>query len=260
MKIRRCYLLLLGFWLSLASGMLAAAEPEKRTLTIFHPPVSNVSVKLSLFFEIFDLLEKDLPVTFQMTDLPWKRAIQKAEDGAGGIIPFSKNADRLKHFDFSDEIFRDEIVLVVLKEKTFPFRGIDDLKGKTIGYLGGASVGEEFERGLRDVFKGEPDFAGPETRLRKLLAGRIDAAVVSTGVPGLNSIIALDSELMRNRDRFIILPTPLASDPNYLAFAKTMQMQDFLREFNRALAAARNDGRLQKILNSQTRLRRQNPS
>lgn len=225
-----------------------ATENAKRELEIFHPPISNVSLKLEMFFDIFRLLEQDLPVSFKMTDLPWKRAILRAEKGDGGIIPFSKNAERVKSFDYSDEIFRDEIVLVVLRGNEFPFERIDDLKGKRIGYLGGATVGEEFERGIREVFAPAPDFAGPETRLKKLLAGRIDAAVVSTGVAGLRSIIALDSELTRNKDRFVILPTPLASDANYLAFSKSMNMQPFLKEFNRALATARRSGRLQKLL------------
>lgn len=145
---------------------------------------------------------------------------------------------------------------MVLKGHEFPFQRIDDLRGKIIGFLGGASVGEEFERGRREVLKPEPDFAGPETRLKKLLYGRIDAAVVSTGVAGLRSIIALDEDLIRTKDRFVILPTPLASDPNYLAFAKTMNMQPFLREFNRALAEARRDGRMQALLDRHATLLR----
>jgi ABC-type amino acid transport substrate-binding protein len=38
------------------------------------------------------------------------------------------------------------------------------------------------------------------------------------------------------------------SDPNYLGFARSRKMQPFLDEFNRALARARQDGRMQKVL------------
>ena len=248
MKPRLSRPLFLSLWLSLWLAGHSALAADNREIELFHPPISNVSVKMDILFDLFRLLEKDLSVRFRMTDLPWKRAIQMAERGAGGIIPFSKNVERLQRFDFSDEIFRDEIVLVVLRGKEFPFQKIDDLRGKTIGFLGGATVGEEFERGIREVFSPSPDFAGPEARLKKLLAGRIDAAVVSTGAAGLRSIIAQDSELIRNKDRFVILPRPLASDANYLAFAKTADMQPFLNNFNNALQVARKDGRLQRIM------------
>ena len=232
-------------WLAIPAGGALASDQ-----VVFYPPKGNISVKLDILFELFRSLENDLGVHFRMTEMPWKRAIQMAESGAGGIMPFSRNAERLERFDFSDEVFRDEIVLVVLRGREFSFHGIDDLKGKTVGYLGGASVGEEFERGRRDVFRSDMDFAGPETRLKKLLAGRIDVAVVSTGAAGLRSIIALDEQLQRAQDRFVILPTPLVSDANYLAFAKGMNMAGFLADFNRALDAARKDGRYQRIIDA----------
>jgi ABC-type amino acid transport substrate-binding protein len=236
--------LLLGVFV-LFSAPVTAAEQE---IVIFHPPANTIHLKLRILYDIFEMLEADLKVKFVMTDYPWKRAIQMAQEGQGGIIPFSKNAERLQLFDYSDEIFRDDNVLVVLKGREFPFQRIEDLQGKTLGYLAGASVGEEFERGRRDIFISDVDHAGSSERLKKLLFGRIDAAMINLGAAGLRAAIESDEELKRRQAEFVILPRPLVSDPNYLGFAKSRKMQPFLDEFNRALTRARQDGRMQKVL------------
>ena len=41
-------------------------------------------------------------------------------------------------------MYYDEILLVVLKGKEFTFNTMEDLRGKTIGCLRGASYGDEY--------------------------------------------------------------------------------------------------------------------
>lgn len=119
-----------------------ATENAKAGTRAISPADQQCFAQTGDVFRIFRLLEQDLPVSFKMTDLPWKRAILRGGKRRWGIIPFSKNAERVKSFDYSDEIFTDEIVLVVLRGSRFPFQAHRRPEGQAHQYLGGATVGE----------------------------------------------------------------------------------------------------------------------
>lgn len=204
-------------------------------------------VPRGILIEIMQYMDDHLPQSFDYKLYPWKRSFQNALNGEGGIISFSKNKERLKVFDYSEVMYYDEILLVVLKGKEFTFNSMEDLRGKTIGCLRGASYGDKFENGKISIFKSDEDNSGKQ-RLLKLLYNRIDAAIIGAGKFGFNTLIELDKTLIVNKHKFALLPKPLNRDPNYLGFAKEMNMQGFLQEFNQVLRKANQTGAIQKII------------
>jgi polar amino acid transport system substrate-binding protein len=177
------------------------------------------------------------PIELQL--FPWKRSYTNAEMGLGGVIGVSKTDARMALFDFSEPIYEDNISVVVLRGHEFPFTGLADLKGKLIGTQLGASFGTEVDAAIDGGRIQVERELSHVSRMKKLLHGRIDAAFIGNGQVGLEGLIASDPELAANRDKFVALPTPLARDPLYLAFRKSMLMTSYLAEFNRALAEAR---------------------
>jgi ABC-type amino acid transport substrate-binding protein len=196
------------------------------------------------------VLERIAALTGDQYDIrlsPWKRAYELAVRGEGGVVGVSFNHERAKTFDFSKPIYDDDIQIVTLKNQSFPYSKLDDLKGKTIGGINGASYGDEVDNAIAaGLFTVERD-VGQAGRLRKLLAGRLDAAFIGNGVVGFEGVINSQEELRSNRAQFVILPTPLARDPLHLAFAKSMNKRAALDRFDAALEKLRKNGALRKL-------------
>lgn len=200
-----------------------------------------------ILIEIMKYVDSESANSFDYQLFPWKRAYTLALSGKGGIIGLSMTSERLKSFDYSEIMYYDDLLLVVLKGNEFNFSNIKDLKGKKVGALRGASYGEDFEKGKKDLFTVEEDGNGKQ-RLLKLLHNRIDIAIIGPGKGAINKIIQSNEMLMKEKDAFVILPTPFKRDPNYLGFPKEMQMQNFLTEFNSILQKGNDSGVIQKII------------
>ncbi|RTL17480.1 MAG: transporter substrate-binding domain-containing protein [Burkholderiales bacterium] len=167
--------------------------------------------------------------------MPWKRAYAMALRGMGGLIGVSHNSERAPLFDYSKPVYDDAIRVVVLKGQEFKFDGLEDLKGKNVGGVAGASYGEAVDRAIASgLFTVDRDI-GQSSRLRKLLAGRLDAAFIGNGEAGFRLVLESHPELQANRERFVLLPTPLARDPLHLAFAKSMQQHAAVQRFDAAM-------------------------
>lgn len=216
-----------------------------------YAPVSylNGGKPAGIFPVIFDRLSRDTGDHYEFVLLPWKRALSESLRGSGGITNFSWTEERDKLYDFSQPIYFDDIQLVVLKGKEFAFAEPKDLKGKTAGGAAGASYGEEVDRAIADGSISVDRDDNQRFRMRKLLAGRIDVAIIGNGTAGFEQLLASDPELKAMRSRFVMLPHPLAHDPLYLAFAKAMHMKPTLERFNHALSALKRTAEYQQIIN-----------
>ena len=186
--------------------------------------------------------------TFNISLYPWMRAYKMALRSKGGLIGLSKTQERLEIFDYSDVVYFDEVIIVVMKGHEFDFENIEDLKDKIIGIGRGGSFGDEYEKAKKEgLFKVEED-NGPVLRLRELLAKRIDCALISPGIFALNETIKKHKSLMNNKAEFVVLSKPFMRDPNFLGFHKKMAMQGFLKEFNAALKQGYETGEINRII------------
>lgn len=201
-----------------------------------------------ILVDILKYVDDKLPShQFTVKLAPWSRAYKSAVDGEGGIVGISRTAERELLFDYSESLYTDNVVIVVLAGKAFDFKGIADLNGKTIGIGRRGSYGDAFENAHKaGLFRLEED-SGPDSRLRKLLAGRMDGGLFNGGAAGFLQVLQQDRELYAQRDKFEVLPVPLKSDPNYLAFSKNLRQQDLLNEVNRILRQGHANGDIARI-------------
>lgn len=185
--------------------------------------------------------------TYDIQLFPWKRAYELARRGGGAVVGVSLTAERSDLFDFSDPIYNDDIQIIVRSGHVFPFETISDLRGKTLGGVIGASYGDLVDNAIQDgLFKVDRD-VGQAGRLRKLLLGRIDGAIIGNGLAGFEAVLQSEPELLAQRNQLVILKTPLARDPLYLAVAKSMNQRDVIERFNKALRELQRSGALPKL-------------
>ncbi len=186
--------------------------------------------------------------SLQLALYPWARAYLQASSGDGGIVGLSWTRRRDELFDYSDPLFFDEVVVVVRTGNEFPFRTLSDLRGKRVGIVRDASYGEACER-ARDtgVFVVDGD-NGASNRLHKLMAGRIDCALFNVGKAGFEETLRIHKEFLPFKNSLVVLPVPLRSDPNFLAFPKSMQMKPWLAEFNQVIKRGYARGDIPRII------------
>lgn len=206
-------------------------------------------VPKGILIDIVHYLDNQLSEShFKIKLYPWARAYKNAVEGEGGIIGLSKNHERLKLFDYSDVVYYDEVIIVVIKGSEFQYTTIEDLKGKTIGIGRGGSFGDDFERYKQMGFYHVREDNGPSYRLMHLLNKTIDAALVSPGLTALFKVIQQNKILTDNKEKFVVLPKAFKSDPNYLGFSKKLGMKEFLGKFNKALENGYKNGEIKKII------------
>lgn len=189
-------------------------------------------------------------VELSLEAAPFKRAYAQGEAGEGWLTGIFKTPDREKVFLFSEPVGSDEVILVTLRGKEFAFDKPEDLKGKRIGYQDGASYGSFFVEAQKH-FQGDPD-SNPRQRLQKLMAGRLDAAVINPGEAALAyHMKALEEPL----DKVSVLPKRVAVESNYIVVARSQAQAatPVLEKVNSALKAMAADGTLEKIMETYRR-------
>lgn len=202
-----------------------------------------------ILVDILDYASRQMPDQhFDLKLYPWARAYQMASTGQAGIIGLSRNDVRATLFDFSKPIYEDEIIIVVRRGYAFPYHTISDFKGRTIGMVLGGSFGQDFEQGIEDGAFSVDEDNRPDVRLRKLLAGRIDAALINPGRGALAKVLEMDPELLKHADDFEVLPVPFKRDPNYLGFPKSMGMTDTLKTFDAVIEKGYRNGDIPRII------------
>jgi len=60
--------------------------------------------------------------------VPWKRALDGADNALNGVAGLYKTEDRLKKYDYSDKLFDEVVMIYVRKGHGFPFATVDDLR------------------------------------------------------------------------------------------------------------------------------------
>lgn len=203
--------------------------------------------------DIFARVSIETGDTYELILVPWKRALQQSMYSKGGITGFSVTKERISLYDFSEPIYDDDLRLVVLKGHEFIFHELEDLKGKNIGGAAGAIYGEDFAQAINAGIIVIDEDPHQLSRMRKLLRGRIDVAIIGNGVAGFELLLASDPELQANRNKFVVLPHPLTTDSLHLAFLKTMNMKPALARFNQALIGLKKTSEYKKIIMRQDR-------
>lgn len=247
------YSLILSCLISFSNFVSASEQQQSHVVRIvgneFKEPkiYMNNGQAVGVLVDILRYIESKSDIEFDIKLYPWKRAYEKAKNAEAAIVGLSMTKERLEIFDYTDPIYYDEVVLVVLKGQEFKFDDIEDLKGKIIGGTAGASYGDEYNYGAEHVFKLDPAGTYPQ-KLLKLLNGHLDAVAVSPGRYALDAIINEDQRLIASKHKFSILPKPLARDPNYIGFAKKNEQKKYLKDINKVLKNGYGNRDIEKII------------
>lgn len=224
-----------------AMVLAACLGSQAETINVYgdanHAPLGylEAGVPKGVLVDMFAKISKKTGDTYNIKLYPWGRAQLLAKTEPGALMNVSMNAARMEVFDFSEPMYFDDVVVVVLKAKPLVFNQLSDLKGLTLGGNVGGSYGEEIDRLIADkVFAIEHD-SSPVARLRKLLAGRMAVALIPGGKLGFESALAEDPVLASQRDKLLILDKPFVRDPLYLAVSKRLDKKALIARFNQAL-------------------------
>jgi polar amino acid transport system substrate-binding protein len=199
---------------------------------------------------LFARLEQATGDRYQLVLLPWRRALLYAERGQGGITNFSRNAARERLFDFSQPIYHADIYLLSRKN-LFLLNNPNSLQGLKGGGGASASYGQEIDQAIAaGKIMVERD-NGAQSRVLKVLYGRIDFALLSGGLSEFKQLIASDPVLTARQSELRLLPEPLVKNPLHLAFLKSMHMQPAIERFDKAFLAFKQTAEYQHLLEAQ---------
>ncbi|MBR7784461.1 substrate-binding periplasmic protein, partial [Undibacterium luofuense] len=113
---------------------------------------------------------------------PFNRIFSNLKKGEGLVFDISKTAERESYLYFSKPVYANYVWLVMRSDARFNFNDLQDLKGKTIGVVAGATYGDEFEQAkISRLFKIENDPPILLKRCEKLYLRSMDAMFHSSG-------------------------------------------------------------------------------
>jgi polar amino acid transport system substrate-binding protein len=194
-----------------------------------------------LYANIIKAISEQMGQPIDIVAVPWKRALEAAQIGVGGIGGFYKTPERSALFDYSHEIYAEQLRVFVKRGHQFEFKGIPDLEGKKIGVILGWSYGTNFDtaqkNGALKVFPVNRD----ELNFKKLDEGRLDC-VIASRESGLYQITAGGYADIYPLEKAVLV------NPTYVAFSKQSQMLHFLSRFNVALQKMESSGKLLEII------------
>lgn len=229
----------------IAAIFLMAASSSMSESLIFYvgdPPLSHAEGEQpqGLYFDIVTALFDDMAVPYEVTTLPFKRALLYAYEGRGIVVGIFKTTERATKLDFSDSFYDSKVVLFVRRGQGFPLTSVADLKGKRIATKLGWSYGAAFDEArARSEFQ---TFDGDSTRnFRLIIESRVDA-FIDNHLSGLYTVRKMDVV-----NKIEVLPQPIDIGPHYLGVKKNSR-SGLIKRFNQHLEIFKSDGRYQKIV------------
>ena len=173
---------------------------------------------------------------------PWARALLSLADGSIDVLcGVYATPERRKFAEFTIPFRQDRVSVFVWHERSFPFRTFDDLAGKTIGDVIGASRGREFDEWRKA--HAQTEFVSDNlVNLKKLEKGRIDCFVMSHD----SGLIFIKKHGYEGR----IVPLEKAVEANDLCYgiSKKSKYIEYLPQINRKLVEMQADGTIEKII------------
>ncbi|WP_346284678.1 transporter substrate-binding domain-containing protein [Zoogloea sp.] len=233
---------------------LLASVAHAETLIVYgsdrYPPISYLKAGKAegIIPRILQRLQAETGDTYDIRLMPWARVMRMASAGEGAAANISWNSERAEIYDYSVPLYLSEVVVVVRKGNAFPFETLQDLKGKLIGVGLGSSYGNAADEAIaKGLFAVDRD-ADQQSRMLKLLAGRVDAVFVSSGREGVRHMLESAPELKGRIDQFVVLPQAVSSNPLHLAYLKRAGKKPAIERLNKAFLRLKARGAFNDLL------------
>lgn len=225
-----------------------AQQPVKFATLDFKPFIwCEGTVARGLYSDIIEELFLRVGREYEIECLPWKRALNEVQTGrVDGLFAAFKTIEREEFAYYSALPMRiGQYVVFTDRSKTFTFRQLSDLFGKTVAITRGHSVSDDFdhakELGLIKVI----EVKSASTGFKVLLAGRADA-YINDKIVGL-----FEANEQGLSSKISVLDIPIQeANPAYLLFSKASDLQDkqqIITQVNEKLESMWRDGTLENI-------------
>lgn len=121
-----------------------------------------------------------LNISMQVVDRPFKRVLSDAKTGnLHGVLLSANRKERREYLAFSAPIFCERRILFAHKGRSFNWKNIDELKGKTIGMGIGYFKGKVIQSWIDDGIVNDVYEAQDSSLFKLLIKDRIDFVVYS---------------------------------------------------------------------------------
>ncbi len=215
----------------------AAQDKIVRLTSLDWPPFSGDALKdkgaaVAVVRAAFAAVGYSVEVLFY----PWNRAVAQVKDGGEfqGYFPEYAGAEVERDFTLSVPLGSSPLGFAERTAAPVSWSSLSDLAGKRIGVVDGYVNTEEFDS---RIAKGElhADKANTDlTNLKKLLAERIDLAVIDRAV--MNDLIRSTPDLKASADKLRFNSKILENKTLHIAFRKDAKGQELAKAFAEGLA------------------------
>jgi len=143
---------------------------------------------------------------------PWSRALSMIRKGqADAIFSLFKNSERLRFLYYpAQNISYEHNIIIARQDFDVKISRVSDLKGLSVGVMSGYSYGKEFDS--FDQMRKEV-CQDPENLIDKLIAGRMDVAVI-------NDFVFRDLRRNKKATAGLKILCTISTEPLYVAFSK----------------------------------------
>jgi polar amino acid transport system substrate-binding protein len=197
--------------------------------------------------DVVNEMAKRLGISVEIKAYPWSRVLKSIEEGVvdGGFSVFEKE-ERKAFCLYTGIIQYEEYHLFVKKGKEFPFSGIKDLYGKTIGIDRGVFVSKEFEKAVTElkIFVEEVNDM-QMLNVKKVSQGRVDALI------GDMEVIPYYAQVSGLAGQIVSLGSVHEKQASYLVLSKNSALPnkaEWQQKITTALKNIWEDGTYQQIV------------
>ena len=197
--------------------------------------------------DIANELFQRLGINTDINIYPYERCIRQMKSGERDMLLMAKKTEERKKFLlYTDISVADPQLLYYATERTKSFEWSDwsDLKQHTVGGVRGFNYGEFHNAAKKHDIKIELTESDLQN-VKKLLSGRIDLVMLSRSTA--RYFFSTHPEF---RNKLQAARKPVANAEFFLALSKKGSATDLLPDINRVLVDMKNDGTLNKIIES----------
>ncbi|ASP33456.1 ABC transporter substrate-binding protein [Labrenzia sp. VG12] len=195
-------------------------------------------------FEVIETILNKMGCRLTKVPLPWARHLKAMQNGTVDLAtPVTKTPDREAFAHFSEPyINADEILFVAAgTEPSYSTLSAFFEQGHRLGVIREYAYGGDFP-GLKNTYADQIETTdSQELNLKQLMLGRVDAVL------GETFVITAEIGKLRLSDKIKATNVVVASEPNYIMFAKKSVPIEFVAAFNAELKAMKDSGDFERI-------------
>lgn len=205
-----------------------AVEPQSVTVAISHAPPYRVvedGVRSGLYVDVFEAITAHLGWTVRYREAPIRRALLLVQQGEVDVVLGPRRTeDREQYLDYAIPAFSSERYLFFYQTGTQRIERYEDLYGRVIGVVEGASYFPRFDADDKILKESAPRY---ENLMLMMERGRVDV-VVAPEVVGQYTANRLGLKVS-------VSPFSVPGERRYIAVALDSPIHDYVDDLRNAL-------------------------